>query len=212
MKQFILTVALAALTATAAQAEKRVETVRDTVNNTVKLIELDGDDTLSVTTYEGANAADVELTTKYTVSKDSDDDGNDYFMGINKNAWEWGILIPIVGIVFVFGMPIAIVFFALYFRNKNRRAKYKLAEQMLASGQELPKGFFDELNAHDLRTRGFSNLFLGLGLFILLWALTEEFGVGCIGLLVLCIGLGQLATYYTRDRKKRNTTELPEQQ
>ena len=212
MKHFILTLVLAMLTATAAQAEKKTETVRDTVNNTVKLIETDGDDTLSITTYEGENADRVVLTTQYTVSKDSDDEGNDYFLGLHKSAWDWGILVSIVGIIFVFGLPIAIVFIIVAFRSKNRRAKYKLAEQILASGQELPQGFFDDLNVRDLRTRGFSNLFLGLGLFILLWALTEDFSVGCIGLLVLCIGLGQLVTYYTRDRKKRNDTELPEQQ
>ena len=61
----------------------------------------------------------------------------------------------------------------------------------------------------DLRSRGFSNLFLGLGLFIFLWAITGEFSVGCIGLLVLCIGLGQVTTYYTRERKNKNTTTEP---
>ncbi len=207
MKHFILTTMLALLTVTAAQAERRVETVTDSLNNVTKLIELDGDDTLSITTYEGTKAEAVGLAVKHT-SDSWDDDYDDYFMGVNKSIV--GVtLISIMGIIFVFGLPIALLFIIFYYRNKNRKAKYQLAEKILASGQPLPPNFFNDLGVKDLRTRGFSNTFLGLGLFIFLWALTGEFGLGCIGLLVLCIGLGQVATYYTRERKNKNTTTEP---
>ena len=39
---------------------------------------------------------------------------------------------------------------------------------------------------------------VGIGLFIFLWAITEEFGLGCIGLLVMFTGFGQLVIYYTQ--------------
>lgn len=206
MKHFILTTMLALLTVTAAQAERRVETVTDSLNNVTKLIELDGDDTLSITTYEESDADNVGLTVKHDATWD--DDYDDYFMGVNKSIV--GVtLISIMGIIFVFGLPIALIFIIFYYRNKNRKAKYQLAEKILASGQPLPPNFFNDLGVKDLRTRGFSNTFLGLGLFIFLWALTGEFGLGCIGLLVLCIGLGQVATYYTRERKNKDTTTEP---
>lgn len=209
MRHLILTAVLALLTLTAAQAERRVETVRDSLNNVTKLIELDGDDTLSVTTYEGVDADNVGLTVKHTATDAwDDDDDDDYFMGVQKDLV--GVtIISIVGIIFVFGLPIALIFIIFYYRNKNRKAKYQLAEKILASGQPLPPNFFNDLGVKDLRTRGFSNTFLGLGLFILLWALTGEFAMGCIGLLVLCIGLGQVVTYYTRERKNKETTPEP---
>ena len=214
MRHLILTAVLALLTIPAAQAERRVETVRDSLNNVTKLIELDGDDTLSITTYEGVDADNVGLTVKHTATDEWDDDGDDdYFMGVQKDSMLGITLISIMGIIFVFGLPIAIIFIIFYYRNKNRKAKYQLAEKILASGQPLPPNFFNDLGVKDLRTRGFSNIFLGLGLFILLWPLTGEFAMGCIGLLVLCIGLGQVVTYYTRERKNKETTpESPAEQ
>ena len=214
MRHLILTAVLALLTIPAAQAERRVETVRDSLNNVTKLIELDGDDTLSNTTYEGVDADNVGLTVKHTATDEWDDDNDDdYFMGVQKDSIAGITLISIMGIIFVFGLPIAIIFIIFYYRNKNRKAKYQLAEKILASGQPLPPNFFNEIGIKDLRSRGFSNTFLGLGLFIFLWATTGEFSLGCIGLLVLCIGLGQVVTHYTRERKKEDTTpESPAEQ
>ena len=210
MKHFILTTMLALLTVTAAQAERRVETVTDSLNNVTKLIELDGDDTLSITTYEGTKAEAVGLATNPdTTDAWNDDNDDDYFMGVQKDSIAGITLISIMGIIFVFGLPIAIIFIIFYYRNKNRKAKYQLAEKILASGQPLPPNFFNEIGIKDLRSRGFSNTFLGLGLFIFLWATTGEFSSGCIGLLVLCIGLGQVVTHYTRERKKEETTPEP---
>ena len=210
MKHFILTTMLALLTVTAAQAERRVETVTDSLNNVTKLIELDGDDTLSITTYEGTKAEATGLATNSdTTDEWNDDNDDDYFMGVQKDSIAGITLISIMGIIFVFGLPIAIIFIIFYNRNKNRKAKYQLAEKILASGQPLPPNFFNDLGVKDLRTRGFSNTFLGLGLFIFLWALSGEFSMGCIGLLVLCIGLGQVVTHYTRERKKEETTPEP---
>ena len=84
MRHFILTTMLALLTVTAAQAERRVETVTDSLNNVTKLIELDGDDTLSITTYEGTKAEAVGLAVSRTADS-WDDDYDDYFMGVSKS-------------------------------------------------------------------------------------------------------------------------------
>lgn len=81
---------------------------------------------------------------------------------------------------------------------KNRKAKYRLVEQALASGQPLPENLFKEADSTDIRSKGIKNVFVGIGLFIFLWAITEEFGLGCIGLLVMFTGFGQLVIYYTQ--------------
>lgn len=91
-----------------------------------------------------------------------------------------------------------IVFIIFFFRYKNRKAKYRLVEQALASGQPLPENLFKEADSTDIRSKGIKNVFVGIGLFIFLWAITEEFGLGCIGLLVMFTGFGQLVIYYTQ--------------
>ncbi|MCD8474797.1 MAG: DUF6249 domain-containing protein [Bacteroides graminisolvens] len=58
----------------------------------------------------------------------------------------------------------------------------------------------------DIRVKGIKNTFLGLGLFIFLWALTDEFGLGCIGLLIMFTGLGQLVIHYTQESSFNGST------
>ena len=110
-------------------------------------------------------------------------------------------MIAVTAIVFVFGLPLLIIFVVFFFRYKNRKAKYRLAEQALASGQQLPENFFKETAATDIRSKGINNIFVGIGLFIFLWAITGEFGLGCIGLLVMFTGFGQLVIFYSQQKK-----------
>lgn len=206
MKKLLLTLSLIAITCLELQAENR--TVTDTVNGKKRVIELqdtvvDGQnvtDTLSITTYEGKRKPSVTKIEKEGVSIEIKDDG-EYLFGLERNLWNLAI-VPIVAIIFVFGLPAMLIFIIFYFRYKNRKARYRLAEQALASGQQLPPEFFESMEKHDLRSRGIKNIFLGLGLFIFLWALTDEFGLGCIGLLIMFTGFGQLVTYYTRPENR----------
>ena len=79
-----------------------------------------------------------------------------------------------------------------FFNYKSRKAKYRLAEQALSSGQQLPEDFFKNAEkTEDIRTKGIKNIFIGIGLFIFLWAITDEFSIGCIGLLVMFTGIGR---------------------
>ena len=43
-------------------------------------------------------------------------------------------------------------------------------------------------------TKGIKNIFLGIGLGVFLWVLTEEEGLAAIGFLIFCMGLGQVLT------------------
>lgn len=102
-----------------------------------------------------------------------------------------GLLISLVSIIMVFGFPIFIIFIVFFFRYKNRKARYRLAEQAIAAGQPLPDNFIKEVKTYDPRSQGIKNTFTGIGLFVFLWAITGNFGIGTIGLLVMFIGLGQ---------------------
>ena len=83
------------------------------------------------------------------------------------------------------------MFVIFFFRYKNRKARYRLVEQALAAGQPLPEDFLKEDKPNDPRTQGIKNIFTGIGLFIFLWAITGEFGIGAIGLLIMFMGIGQ---------------------
>lgn len=111
-------------------------------------------------------------------------------------------VIIIVSLLLSLGLPLFIVFIAFYFQYKNRKAKYKLVEQALATGQPLPEDFLNGGRNKDLQSKGIRNFFTGLGLFILLWALTTSFAIGSIGILVMCIGLGEIVVARTSKPKE----------
>ncbi len=126
--------------------------------------------------------------------------------GITGNAINKWFMLSTISVIVVFVFPLVIIFMAFYFRYKNKKAKYKLIEQALAAGQPLPqellKSNIDEsLNLDSKRTAGIKQTFLGLGLFVFLWAITGSFGVGCIGLLIMCIGLGKWITALDKNRR-----------
>lgn len=170
-----------------------------------------------VTVTQNDNSADQEnsdatSTAEYTDTPDTSSSNtmsfNDDFPFQTKTNGKG--LIPIIAIVMGIGLPMFIVFIAFYFRYKNKKAQYRLVEQALAAGQPIPESIFKQNLDSDIRVKGIKNIFLGLGLFIFLWALTGEFGLGCIGLLIMFTGLGQLVIHYTQESSfKGSTTNRP---
>ena len=96
--------------------------------------------------------------------------------GINLgNSQSAETVIAIIAIIFAFGFPLIIVFTVFFFNYKNRKAKYRLAEQALSTGQQLPEDFFKKAErSEDTRSKGIKNIFLGIGLFIFLWAMLKK--------------------------------------
>ena len=97
-------------------------------------------------TQDNKNSSDSTIVTEYTDIVDSStvdtdyqsssfDFGNEFPFNIDKGAINGGILTGLVVIILIFGFPFFIVFIAFYFRYKNRKAKYRLMEQALATGQ-----------------------------------------------------------------------------
>lgn len=210
MKRIILALIATIAICSLVQAKNRTITENDSLGNKKRVIELrdttiDGKtvtDTLSIMTYEGSSSGSG--SDKGWKHHNSGDWGWDFDLGNNTSD----TIISVIGIVFVFGLPLLIVFIVFFFNYKNRKAKYRLAEQALASGQQIPEDFFKNAEkAQDIRTKGINNIFIGIGLFIFLWAITGNFGMGCIGLLIMFTGFGQLVIYYTQDSNKKNNRE-----
>ena len=219
MKNFLLALMVVLTTCTLAIAQNQTTVVRDSVgtvkvtvakdnkantNNTaVTVIGVDTADTDS--TEVDANSSNVSTGHgKASFTFESDDD--DFpFHGFGING---GILIAIISIIAVFGFPVFILFVIFFFRYKNRKARYRLAEQALAAGQPLPAEFIRENKTVDSRSQGIKNTFTGIGLFIFLWAITGEFGIGAIGLLVTFMGIGQWIIGSKQQTQDANATRM----
>ena len=67
----------------------------------------------------------------------------------------------------------------------------------------MPENFFKEAASNDIRSKGINNIFVGIGLFIFLWAITTQFSIGCIGLLIMFTGFGQLVIYYSQKQEDK---------
>ncbi len=102
-------------------------------------------------------------------------------------------IIIVLSILFIIA-PIAILALLFYFIYKNRKQRLQFAEQAMKNGQSIPNEFVNaqpSATDNDLRTKGIRQLFLGIGLMILLGNVAGNIGLG-IGALIACIGLGNL--------------------
>ena len=118
-------------------------------------------------------------------------------------------LVPIFGIVGIFGMPVFIVWLALYFNNKKKEQFHTSLQKLIESGQQLSPellqsipGYREEHNkADDIRGGA---ILTGVGIGVVLLGkfglnLTVVFGAG---LLVTSIGIAVLG--YGIYAKKKN--------
>ena len=194
MKNFLLALMVVLTTCTLAVAQTTV--VRDSIGK-VKV---------TVTKDNKANTNNTAVTVIGVDTADADSaDVNFPFHNVSAGG---GILVAIIAIIAVFGFPVFILFVIFFFRYKNRKARYRLAEQALAAGQPLPAEFIRENKTVDSRSQGIKNTFTGIGLFIFLWAITGEFGIGAIGLLVTFMGIGQWIIGSKQQTQDANATRM----
>ena len=212
MKNFLLALMVVLTTCTLAIAQNNTTVVQDSVGNvkiSVKKSSKANANNTAVTVV-GVDAIDADSTDidadsssvshgSASFSINTDDDDFPFYDFENAVS---GLLIPIIAIISVFGSPVLILFIVFFFRYKNRKARYRLAEQALATGQPLPADFIRENKPADPCSQGIKNTFTGIGLFIFLWAITGEFGIGTIGLLVAFMGIGQ---WIIGNKQKQNS-------
>ncbi|WP_073344433.1 DUF6249 domain-containing protein [Bacteroides congonensis] len=211
MKNFLLALMVVLTTCTLAIAQNNTTVVQDSVGNVKVSVKKSNKANANNTavTVVGIDATDADSTDidadsssvshgSASFSINTDDDDFPFYDFENAVS---GLLIPIIAIISVFGSPVLILFIVFFFRYKNRKARYRLAEQALATGQPLPADFIRENKPADPCSQGIKNTFTGIGLFIFLWAITGEFGIGTIGLLVAFMGIGQWIIGY---KQKQN--------
>ena len=142
-------------------------------------------DTLSITRYPAKNSSTVHY------DYDDDDKELEQIERILNNGW--GIVwITLATIFAIFVLPLLIIALIFYYRHKNRKAKYELAAKMIEKGEPLPADLEESVRGlSDMESRGIKNMCIGAAVTIFIWALTDSFGLACIGLIVLANGVSQ---------------------
>lgn len=105
-------------------------------------------------------------------------------------------IIPIFAIVFVFGMPVMIVWIALNFSNKKREQFHSSLQKLIDSGQELTPDLLQSIPGYVEEEKPMNDIkigaiLIGIGLGI---AIIGKVGLGAnvvmsAGLLVALLGL-----------------------
>ena len=96
-------------------------------------------------------------------------------------------------VVIFFLLPLLIIVTIIYFVNKNRKERYKLAQMAIQNGQPIPDEILKDNDSTFLTSEyraGIRQMFVGVGLAIFLGIIIGKIGIG-IGALVFFIGLGK---------------------
>lgn len=161
------------------------------------------DDSTRMDTILVSEMSDVDVDAEI----DEANNQTDFLSHSFVNHMNDGAIVAIISVIVIFGLPLFILIAILWFRYKNKQARYRLAAEALASGKNIPKDLFNEPENqnHEVLTKGIKNIALGIGLGVFLWVLTEEEGLAAIGFLIFCMGVGQVAIAYATRSKKEIT-------
>ena len=214
MKKYLIAIAMVLTLSTNANATAqkhrhtpRTEQVSDTVKHNPDAIEAFSDTTAAKSNANADFDDDDDNYTRYQVRTPVEDAGEvmeKVFGGLGI-----AMIIPILAIV-IFGLllPLIILFTVLYFVNRNRRDKYRLAEMAIKNGQPIPDELLKEVKDDwdsNSYNAGIRQMFTGVGLAIFLGIILDELGLG-IGALVFFIGLGKW--YIARQNRPVNNDHI----
>ena len=217
MKRVILMLVAVLMMGTGISAKQRVVYKTDSINNERLVIEVNDTmrngqaevDTLSITRYP------IETSGSSVSRRNYDNDDIEELKEVMKTiGWNgggmWGstlAMFTIFMVIFaIFILPLLIIALIFYYRHKNRKAKYELAAKMIEKGEPLPTDLEESVRGlSDMEAKGIRNMCIGAALTIFFWALTDSFGLACIGLIVLANGLSQYIIARRTKETKDNT-------
>ena len=214
MKKYLIAIAMvltlsmnANATAQKHRHTPRTEQVSDTVKHNPDAIEAFSDTTAAKNNADFDDDDDYSYTTRHHVTLEGEDAED--FIGKIFGGLGIAMIIPILAIV-IFGLllPLIILFTVLYFVNRNRRDKYRLAEMAIKNGQPIPDELLKEVKDDwdsNSYNAGIRQMFTGVGLAIFLGIILDELGIG-IGALVFFIGLGKW--YIARQNRPVNNDHI----
>ena len=117
-------------------------------------------------------------------------------------------LVPIIGIVAVFGMPVFVVWTALHFNNKKKEQFHASLQKLIESGQQLTPellqsipGYVEEDKKVSEIKSGAILIGIGVGVVLLGYLGLHSTVVWASGLLVVSLGLALLAVGLYTEKK-----------
>lgn len=198
MKQLLIAIAMVltlSMNADAA-AQKHRHTPRTEQVDSTKTkdaIEAFSDTTVVADANDSVNS---KVTRTVTITSSGVDDPDGFFKEVFSQIDDSVIfgMLTALGVLFILFVlfPIVIIIGVVYFINRNRKERYKLAQMAVQNGQPIPDQLLKEEakeNSSDYQT-GLRQMFTGIGLAIFLGIVAGKIGFG-IGALVFFIGLGK---------------------
>ena len=200
MKQYLIAIALMLALSLNAEAasQKHRHTARteqvDSTKNNQDAIEAFSDTTSS--SKEDAED-DQYITHRHRTTYTTSSDVKELKEVMESVGGIFGPMLAVGIVAFVvifFLLPLLIIVTIIYFVNKNRKERYKLAQMAIQNGQPSPDDILksklsSSSQGSDYQT-GVRQMFTGVGLAIFLGIIIGKIGIG-IGALVFFIGLGK---------------------
>ena len=200
MKQYLIAIALMLALSLNAEAasQKHRHTARteqvDSTKNNQDAIEAFSDTTSS--SKEDAED-DQYITHRHRTTYSTSSDVKELKEVMESVGGIFGPMLAVGIVAFVvifFLLPLLIIVTIIYFVNKNRKERYKLAQMAIQNGQPIPDDILksklsSSSQGSDYQT-GVRQMFTGVGLAIFLGLIIGKVGIG-IGALVFFIGLGK---------------------
>ncbi len=200
MKQYLIAIALMLALSLNAEAasQKHRHTARteqvDSTKNNQDAIEAFSDTTSS--SKEDAED-DQYITHRHRTTYTTSSDVKELKEVMESVGGIFGPMLAVGIVAFVvifFLLPLLIIVTIIYFVNKNRKERYKLAQMAIQNGQPIPDDILksklsSSSQGSDYQT-GVRQMFTGVGLAIFLGIIIGKIGIG-IGALVFFIGLGK---------------------
>lgn len=128
----------------------------------------------------------------------------DFEVDINSNI---ELLIPIFGIVFTFGTPIAIIWIIAAYSARRRRLNHETIEKFINAGLPIPNELLADTKpssgSDSARHKGVIMTFLGLALLIMLSELADH-QVATIALIPMFLGIAYLVSWNLTKNDAKN--------
>ena len=76
----------------------------------------------------------------------------------------------------------------------------KAIENNVNVPEELLREYEAQVNGY---AGGIRNISIGVGLSLFLWFLTHEFFLACIGIMMICIGIGEVVVHFLQKKNRK---------
>lgn len=121
------------------------------------------------------------------------------------------IIIPVIAIGSPFVAAVLLVFFILWYKEKERKGRYALLEKAIDSGREIPADFFKEPKKEPVSTLQSALVLIaaGLGLVIFLSSWRDLKMFSAAGFIPMFIGIGKLIAWFIESKRAKKTDLTP---